>query len=132
MVKPFLLPPEYKIQKLSQSLLDSLLYSTISGTSEIYIAKYRGEEVGRIVFIDADAKYLIHVLNVAPKHRCKGIGSCLVQTVIQLANKPIYLSTSTAKNFYTRLGFTVEHEQEIFGFTYGYIMVLHPATQTNF
>ncbi|BDA70039.1 hypothetical protein CAL7716_042050 [Calothrix sp. PCC 7716] len=126
MVEPFSLPPGYKIQKFSQTFLDSLLYATTRGMAEIYIAEYRGEEVGRIVFVNTGAKYLIYVLNVSPEHRRKGIGSCLVQTVVRLADKPIYLSTYSAKNFYTRLGFTVEHEQEIFGFVYGYVMVLRP------
>lgn len=48
------------------------------------------------------------------------------ETVVQLADKPIQLATYTAKNFYTRLGFVVDREQEIFGFTYVYIMVLQP------
>lgn len=122
MVKQFSLPPGYKIQKLSKNIFDSLLYTD----SEVYIAEYGGEEVGRIVFANTGAKYLIQILNVSPSHRYKGIGSCLVQTVIRLANKPIYLATYSAKSFYTRLGFVVEHEQEIFGFVYGYVMVLQP------
>ncbi|BAZ18754.1 hypothetical protein NIES4071_106390 (plasmid) [Calothrix sp. NIES-4071] len=127
MVKQFSLPPGYQIRKLSKNFLDFLWY----GTSEVYIAEYRNEEIGRIVFVDTGSKYLIHVVHVSPRHRRKKIGSYLVQTVVQLADKPIYLSTLSAKDFYTRLGFTIEHQQEIFGFIYGYIMVLQPTTQTN-
>lgn len=50
--------------------------------------------MGRIVFVDTGAKCLIHVLNVSPKHRRKGIGSCLVQTVVSLAvNKSSNMNT---------------------------------------
>jgi predicted N-acetyltransferase YhbS len=124
MIKKISLPSGYHIRKLSKTFLDSFRY----GESEIYIAEYRNEEIGRICFVDRGASTLITVLNVIPEHRCRGIGSCLVQTIAQLTNKPLYLSTYTAKDFYTRLGFTVESEQKIFGFTFGFVMVLKSPT----
>ncbi|WP_375506478.1 GNAT family N-acetyltransferase [uncultured Nostoc sp.] len=75
-------------------------------TVKILLIEYKNQIVAYSIFTRLQNYSEINRLYVKPNHRHKGLGSYLVQTIIQSVNKPIYLiAAPKALNFYIRLNF---------------------------
>jgi GNAT superfamily N-acetyltransferase len=79
--------------------------SSLSGELDAVI-EYNGRLVAYIKVFRYPESSVLSFLFVARSHRCRGLGTCLVQQLIQKSARPIYVkSVSSAVVFYTRLGF---------------------------
>jgi GNAT superfamily N-acetyltransferase len=82
----------------------------------LYVARLGIEPVGEVTLIDHDMELhrdltpWLSALFVQPEHRGQGIGAALVAHLESQARsagiRRVYLYTSTAEGFYTRLGWT--------------------------
>jgi Acetyltransferase (GNAT) domain len=80
--------------------------SLINGYDSSWIVEHENKVIA-CALVKRYAQYSeLRLLHVHTLHRNKGVGSCLVRTVIREIPKPIYLiSVPKALYFYTKLGF---------------------------
>ncbi|UCG91071.1 MAG: GNAT family N-acetyltransferase [candidate division WOR-3 bacterium] len=74
------------------------------------IARDKGQVIGAVGIERLGKVGLLRSLVIAPRHRGKGIGTILYDRILAYADligiKKLYLLTTTAENFFTKVGFT--------------------------
>ena len=108
--------PDQKRTTLKSIILDvKLIFNSIGITN---IAKAMGRE-SKIKSLQAkEQMYYLWFIGVDPKYQGSGIGSQLMQEIIEDSRKqqlPIYLETSTVKNlpWYKKFGFEIYNELQL-------------------
>lgn len=109
---------EKRIKKIEKHLSEDLIPST-------FLAKQDTMLLGSAAIVESDmdshrelAPWLAGVF-VAPEHRGKGVGSALVNYVVEHARrshfKTLYLFTPSKEHFYSRLGWSFKVKEEYLG-----------------
>lgn len=111
-----ILYPEQKKTTLKTILLDLKLMVECIGLSNLKKVLAREKKMAKIK-PDTEMTYLWFI-GVDPEYQQTGIGSELLQTIIQQSSRPIYLETSTQKNlpWYKSFGFSIYGELDL-GYT---------------
>jgi ribosomal protein S18 acetylase RimI-like enzyme len=86
--------------------------------AEIQVITYDGKDIGMLSLEERDEDVFLHSIEIHPTHQKQGIGTKIIQQVINTAAlklKPSYLQVlkaNPAKGLYERLGFSVIKETE--------------------
>jgi ribosomal protein S18 acetylase RimI-like enzyme len=92
-----------------------------------YLILYQSEKAGRLQLDKNDKGFRIINISLLPAYRNIGIGSAIIQKIIEEANFksiPVYLEvdkTNKAAYLYNKLGFTIYQQNEI-----KYLMIYSP------
>lgn len=105
--------PDKKKTTLKSILLDVKLILSAVGLKNIKKTLAREAKINEIQ--PKEPKYYLWFIGVDPEHQNEGIGSILLDDIIEDSEhkqRPIYLETSTVKNlpWYKKFGFQIYHE----------------------
>lgn len=114
-----ILQPDLKKTTLKTIWWDIQLILFCIGLSNIKKAMQRETRINKLH--PTEPFFYLWFIGVEPKQQNLGIGSKLLREIFKqsnIANRPIYLETSTLKNipWYQKFGFTIYHEMD-FGYT---------------
>ena len=84
---------------------------------KMWVAKYKGEIIGSVDVRCKEQYSILEIIWVQPVFQRMGIGSALINEVIQELTTPLYVQAAPGtKNFYRNLGFTKlsrKHRQKL-------------------
>lgn len=108
--------PDKKKTTLKSVLLDVKLILSAVGLKNIKKTLTRESIINKIQ--PKELKYYLWFIGVDPKHQNEGIGSVLLNEIIEDSEhkkRPIYLETSTLKNlpWYKKFGFQIYYELDL-------------------
>ena len=108
--------PDKKKTNLKSVLLDIKLIFSAVGLKNIKKTLARESLISKIQ--PKELKYYLWFIGVDPEHQNEGIGSVLLDEIIEDSEhkkRPIYLETSTLKNlpWYKKFGFQIYHELDL-------------------
>lgn len=108
--------PDKKKTTLKSILLDAKLILSAVGLKNIKKTLARESMINKIQ--PKEPKYYLWFIGVDPQYQNKGIGSVLLNEIIEDSahkKRPIYLETSTLKNlpWYKKFGFQIYHEFDL-------------------
>lgn len=111
--------PEKKKTTLKAILLDIKLILNTVGVGNISKALARESKIKK-AYPENELMYYLWFIGVNPEHQNKGIGTALLQSLINDSNalkRSVFLETSTPKNlpWYKKLGFSIYDELD-FGY----------------